>query len=426
MTKYITCVLGLFLILLIAFGGCDDRGRNLPPAVSVPENGVNPENHVFSTSQVEDEPNLLFQIRNPFGILFMETFIPRQSLGEPKPIPTLILLAPENGRDSYYFEHGLFQLAQEMIASGEIQPMMIVCVGNDQTFGGYFYGNSYGAGFYDRVLGPEMVDYLSNFYPWFINSPDKMGIGGIGEGAYGAFRAAIQNPGIYGSITAADGPLDFDGPGGGGGLIPLIDSVRLNEQPNLDPQYFKNSPTAPNNPGFDTASTNPISRMFVGGSIAFSPHDTNLTYSLTFPNPSTISLTVLSRDQISDSTTLMPNIIDQQNYNLHFHLPFDSTFTLYQPTWNRWLANDLERLHNASPTPQPLANVDIWLATTDQARWGFDDMTVSWMRTLRGLGYVVEDYPYEGYEGNPAEGGEYVYDLLRQMLLFHNEAFGGN
>lgn len=419
MFTYTRLAVAALLLVLVVLAGCDDRGRNVPSRPDFVEWEVDPTNRVFSDSTTPVtspmEPELLFQIRNDIAVLEMETYIPPEAFTEP--VPTLVLLAPEGGGDTYYLEHGLLQIVEEMTATGEIQPMIIVMVGNDPTFDGYFYGNSYAAGFYDRVLGDKMIEKLSFLFPSFIADPAKIGIGGIGQGAYGAFRAAIQNPNTYGSISAVDGPLDFDGANGSGGFVPYMQQVVTLQ--GLTPANFRTA--------FDSIATDEPTKLFIGGSLAFSPHDTLLYYTLNLlgdiGEPVTKNITQRFQ-RLSDTATLIRSIIGPDDDNMHFHLPFDGTGNPYTPIWNLWLANDLERLHDNASVSQPLTGVNVWIANSRQAKLNFGDQTASWIETLRDDGYAPEVYNYSGYEGYPATNGKVVYDLIRKMLKFHSESFG--
>lgn len=417
------------LAILVLLSACDDRGRNLPTAddASNSLSGNFPDQHVFS-SDGSVPPQLLTQIRNRFALANMSVYQPEVIYKPGRPVPVLLLLPPEGGDENYYADRGLEQLANDMIASGEIQPMMIVTIENPSIFGGFFYGNSWPAGFYDQVFGYGMLDYLQTKFPGLtlaVSDQQKFGVGGIGQGAYGAFRAAIQNPTEFGSISVLDGPLDFDGATGSGGLIPLMD-LALAEQPTLTDANIRNSTF---NGGFDTSSAYPISQMFVGGSFAFSPHDTALQLTLSTTPQGLIEVTINQRWQITDSASLIDSIISggQGNQNFHFHLPFLPSQTPYDPIWQGfWMPNNLDSLHENSATADPLSGVNMWIMSSTQARWNYHEMTQSWYNTLvNDFGYNTVEYgEYEGYDGNPATEGQYVYDMLRQMLIFHSESFG--
>lgn len=419
--------LSLTLVLSVS---CSDRGTNtsLLDGVEISEGGRLLSTHVFF-----DE--LLLQIRNQFQLLELAAYQPRVSFapiygGQGRPVPLLILLAPQGGDEYFYFNHGLQQLADEMITKGEIQPMAIVCVSNDPVFGGYFYAShepyvdessvvdsvrNPGSGDYDALLGDALIEYIYDSYcPFAINEPDKRGIGGVGQGAYGAFRAALLNPGVFSSISAVDGPLDFDGSDGNGGFQTLFDDV-IAEQGITDGNLSNFDSTAV--PGSD------LTHLFIGGSMVFSPHDTLVTCNITYYPARPPVITVASREVISDVTTLVDHIIREDNFNLDFHLPFDGNGQAYDPIWEGcWLPNNLENI--LAMEGSTLAGVDIWVGTSSEAPLGYHEQTTSWISTLIADGCAVNTFNYTGYAGNPSDGDEYVYDLLREMLIFHSESFG--
>jgi len=381
------------------------------------------------------QPELSLQIRNPQELLLGSAYLPAECFAPVKPVPVLILLAPENGDKFHYFKSGLETIAKEMTISGEIEPMVIFCVSNDQLFGGYFYGNSYPAGNYDNIIGNEMIEYLNNRFPNVIDQASARGIGGVGQGAYGAFRAALKNPGVFSSIAVADGPLDFDGADGASGLMDLFPSVIAEQQSIYTggvPFDFRRD--------FDSAAAAPISMMFIGGALAFSPNDTAVDYTRTidYHNAGTdlddeVVVIVNSRQSIADaslpgggdSTTFIQNVVglESEVRNFDFHLPFDGTGSVYQPIWDMWLANNLETLHDNAGVADPLDGVNMLLITNPHAKWGYDEMTDSWGDFLDAQGYSVERHQYVGTEnvGDPNE--QFLYDIIREMLVFHSRNF---
>ena len=427
MAKYTKLMLLIAVLAVVLIIACSDRGTNSAEDVTLTTGGISSQNHVFF-----DE--LILQIRNDFQLLQMALYIPRVSFprhygGTFRRVPLLVLLPPQGTDRYFFFNHGLKSLADELISSGEIEPMVIACISNDRTFGGYFYaGNSFAAGFYDDLVGDALVEYLNAAYPITLNDPSKRGIGGIGMGAYGAFRAALmQDSVVFTSVSGSDGPLDFDGgPGRGAGLIDLMDTVLLTEQTHLNANNF--------NHAFDSSSTCPVSRMFIGGALAFTPHDTMLDYDTIIrertPNLGDYYVSIIIDDQtrglpsyiITDSVTLIDSIIMEDANNFDFHLPFSFTEKPYAPIWDIWLENNLESLLAAS---NGLDNADIWIGTSPQARYGFHNQTMSWYETLEADAGVETPVlrTYTGYEGNPAEDNEFLYELLREMLIFHSQSF---
>ena len=421
MAKYIKFISLVLIIATVVLSGCTDRGTNIPNKTAIEDWGLTDKNFVFAPPDNVESPQLIFQIQNPYGLMQTSVYMPKIAYpppdGESKPVPLLILLPPQDGDEFFYFEHGLMELADEMIANGEIEPMTICCISNDHVFGGYFYGNSYPAGFYDDIIGSDedyrLINRLYNDlqFPVSMQTSAKRGIGGIGQGAYGAFRACIKHPGMFSSLTAVDGPLDFDGADGNSGLISLMDAA-LNEQGLLGGNIKQ----------FDTSSSWPLSRMFIGGSLAFSPHDTAITYTLTFPTYGAPDVTITSRDTIAEEATLVDSIIKDDNFNFDFHLPFDGNGDVDPVIWGLWMQNNLEDMHD-DVGGSPLANLNIWIGTSPQAGNGFHDMTTSWISFLQSAGYTPDVYTYTGYSGKPALKNEYVYDLLKKMLIFHDNNF---
>ena len=425
MPRYIV-VLSMLLIALLIAVGCDDRGTNITRTDwgDLDQTaGIDPNrNHVF-------QPQLTLQIKNGTELLLGTAYLPAEAFPPTKPVPVLVLLAPEYGDKQYYFRAGLEQLMKEMTASGEIEPMVVYCIGNDPTFGGFWYGQSGPGGKYDDILGDSLIDFLNDFIPAIIDNPSKRGIGGIGQGAYGAFRAAIKHPGLYSSISVADGPLDFDGPSGNGGLMTLFDSAiaeQVAHYTGTDPFDFKAN--------WDSSYTMPTSQMFVGGGFAFSPNDTAITFTREPQSDSlTIRLTITGKESIADSTlvgggdstTFIGNIINNTSpptMDFDFHLPFDADGDVYTPIWDLWMQNNLEDIHDAQGG-RPLDGVNMWVASNPGAKWNYYEMTQSWISFLQGNNYSVEEYEYGSFGDAPIQDDEYLYDLLRKMLKFHSDNF---
>ncbi len=391
--------------------GCSDRGSN---AVSsdFPHGAWLQKDHVFF-----DE--LLFQIGNRFQQMFIRAYTPPSSFPPPEgnleKVPLLILLPPQDGDQFYYFQHGLARVADEMIADGEIQPMEIAVINNARSFGGFFYaGDGPASGNYDTLIGGTLIDFLYQNIPWALRGRENLAIGGVGMGAYGAFRAAMLHPGTFSAVSAVSGPLDFDGSNGSGGFIPYFPTA-LAEQ-GLDASTFKQ---------FDSSGAWHLSRLFIGGAIAFSPHDTAIDDSIRILG-STILRFVTNRYQITDTNTLISDVVTEDNFNFDFHLPFDGTGQVYTPIWNLWLKNNLENIL-ADQGPAALNGTDMYIVSTPEANYGYYEQTQSWIATLTNspYNYNVETKEYTGYSGNPATNDQYMYDLLRGILKFHDRKFRG-
>ncbi|MDH4034275.1 MAG: hypothetical protein OEV80_10805, partial [candidate division Zixibacteria bacterium] len=183
---------------------------------------------------------------------------------------------------------------------------------------------------------------------------------------------------------------------------------------------------------FDSLAAYPLSRMFIGASMAFSPHDTALDYE-TEPHtsPGGFSELLITIDEntrgtagyaILDSTTLISRIITEDVRNFDFHLPFDYAGQPHPPIWNLWLENNLENMM----TGNELDGVDIWIATSPEVHYGYHDQTMSWISTLEGSGYSPTVVEYTGTDENPATTHQYIFELMRDMLKFHSDNFEAN
>ena len=421
--------LAFLFIMALLVAGCSDRGTNVPNTPKedlVGDWGIHPlGNHAFAPpdSSSQYSPQLLFQVRNPDDIQEMTIYIPQVAMpaptGESRPVPLLVLLPPQDADKYFYLDRGLFEVAEELLASGEIEPMVIACLGNDRNFGGYFFGNSHPAGFYDDIIAtPDsmgLVAFLTNLIPAVIDSPDKRGIGGVGMGAYGAYRAILKHPGMFSSISVTDGPLDFNGADGNSGLMDLFDDA-IAEQ-GLTPATFNQ---------YDTSAFWPISRLFIGGALAFSPNDLDVTFNIIKRAGDTQrEIVVLGRTQrvVADSSTFITDIIKEDWGDWDFYLPFDGSGNPHSEIWPLWMDNDLEALLTDAGAGA-LDGVDMWFGSTSDAKWGYYDMTQSWVTTLTNNGYTPTVWQYGGYEGHPATEHQYMYYVIRKMLIFHSENFG--
>ncbi len=468
MLKYLS-VLTCVVTILAVVTGCDDRGTGI---TRTDLGDLNSTAGVAPDRQNTYTPQLSLQLRNPQESLYGTAYLPPEAIPIPPqdPIPLLVLLAPEGGNKWHYFKAGLEELTKELTASGAIQPMLIYCLGNDQSFGGYFYADSDPAGHHDAIIDDDgtcntLIGYLHREVPATIQNASKRGIGGIGQGAYGAFRAVIKHPGLFSSISVADGPLDFDGPDNDPNSCPLkllFDSVLIEQEARylLDPSIdtvvtgtdtsFNTVPFSYHR-DFDSSHTMPISQMFIGGSLAFSPNDTLVDFErridtiqvVVVPPSDTVWVTrasfiVHSTARIADeslpgggdSTTFIsdlirPSDLQTRGFDFDFHLPFDSTGAVYPPIWSRWMANNLDSLYEAAGA-SPLAGVNIWIGSNPHAKWGYHEMTQSWIDFLRAQAdpISIQEYQYCSYTEEPIVEDEYLFDILREMLIFHSDNFG--
>lgn len=382
---------------------------------------------------------LLLQVNNQFQLMPIEVYLPyTHSSGIPNgPIPLLILFPPQGGDHLFYFDHGLEQVANELISDGTIQPMAIACLGNAPILGGVFSsGNSPAAGDYDALVGDSLIGYFDFVYPGFFSSlASKRGIGGFGLGSYNALRAAILNPDDFTSVSITDGPLDFDGATGNEGLFPLFVQA-LNEQGLLGNTNYLTLFDS----GDGTADWR-VSKLLLGGAIAFSPHDTSaVTFTRLIdrapagPGPEDdFVFDSVCTEIITDNATLSTSVFTQTYRTCgggsisfgNMHLPFTINGNIYAPIWNNfWLPNSPDQLLIANP--DALDDTKLWFGTSQQSELNYFSMTQSLISTLKttyNLDDNITEYRYNGTPELPAQSNEYTYDLLKEILIFHNTNF---
>ncbi|HOD67788.1 MAG TPA: alpha/beta hydrolase-fold protein [candidate division Zixibacteria bacterium] len=430
MTRYLLAA--LILVLTLATG-CSDRGDNTGPVYDG-ESGVLTADHMFFQE-------LSTQIRNQGRwMLYLKAWVPKYNEWGPPPnyhpdhpLPLLVLLPPEDADEWYYFHHGLSQVANELMAEGLLEPMAIFVPQNDPVLGGYWWaGSGGGCGNYDTLVGGTLIDHIREnaLGPGAFDTAQCMtAIGGIGTGAYGAVRAALKHPGRFGSISVINGPMDFDGLDGQGGLIPLF-AKAIAEQSGV-PFATK----------WDTSSYNEISRLLTGGAMAFSPHDTLvypvITYTQTGPRvacPDSAKITgtdtwVRTRYKIAGTETLLPDLISAADFSFQVHLPFDRFGRPYsapnEPIWDLWLRNSPDSMiYNAESQGRAFPNTHFWVAySREDDPLGYNVMTRDFAKLLQKYRYDPEIYYFGGYEGNPGWGDEYLTHLLREVLIFHSNCF---
>jgi len=433
----LTVAIALTLLVVIS---CTDRGANNHDTIPPTSGGALIYSHQYNELYTQIGKQQLFH---------NAIYIPDGDVQQ-TPLPLVILLPPQGGDEMYYYNHGLKQLADKLIADGTIIPMAIACIKSDRIFGGYFWSghSGTGSGDYDLIMGTQLLEnYIEKSLGLILaDDPSKCGIGGIGTGAYGAFRAALMNDHKFSSVTVSDGPLDFDGAddaNGNGGWVPMFDSVLI-EQGLMGYTHDPGEPSWTDL--FDSSFVNQLSRIIIGGSIAFSSHDTlciarefytNLGLGAPFDfiplidttdhdttangtDPDTVFTQL--RWQLEDSTTLCTKIIKSDNWDFDFHLPFDSTGQLYAPIWDLWMRNNLESIL-ADTGNTRLDNVDIWIGTSSEQALSYREQTTSWIAHLQSQGFDPEVFEYSGYEGHPATADQYIYELMEQMLIFHSRNF---
>jgi S-formylglutathione hydrolase FrmB len=338
--------------------------------------------------------------------------------------PVLYLLHGYGGNYKYFSTlFDVKNLLDEMIASGEIEPMVVVMPDANNSFGGSFYADSPRdsileaidstiisidslthppvfdttwqvdttwyrgpfAGAFESYIIDELVPYINmNFNV----DPTQCGIAGHSMGGYGAYRLTMDHPTLFGSVSAMSAPVSFRG------LLPLMPSV-------FAENGFSPGDTAGFYSIFPSSQKRLTSMMFAMAS-AFSPHG--------IFNP---------------DTTLFHRVVNTSLF-IGVDLPFgvDGTIdTSLSSLWaTKWLANDITTRFVLGGAAA-FANKPLYLDCGNADDLYLQYQNRAFFQIVQQAGLDIQYTEYAGYTGVPAGHVTFVNDRLREVLKFHDAAF---
>jgi S-formylglutathione hydrolase FrmB len=348
----------------------------------------------------------------------------------------------ESARRKYpvlYFLHGFKQgpedlidiyhigdIADELIAHKEIQPMLIVMTDGSNYFGGSFYTNSIAfiegesgflfGGKYEEFIAQELVAYVDSTYKPYLrcnfNPKGKplfdsvyranRGISGYDMGGYGAFKIALDYDSLFGSVSASNALLLPCGDGATYGILAWKDSIfKENKMQAGDSVRYRLFS--------DSLAYKPLTSLLFAMAAAFSPHpeilgrDTSVTFFTYYKNPNAL-------------------------YARGIDLPIDAKGDTVDLTWNvLWRANDLkDRYLKYLADGKTLFNQKkFYLDWADRHPLpGFKEQCEVFYDLLETKGIEPSGGEYSGYVNYPAGSSNFLYDRIRQILKFHSQNFG--
>lgn len=325
--------------------------------------------------------------------------------------PVVYLLHGFGGDQNYY--RALFSLAalmDDLIGSGEIEPMIVVTPDASTGLGGSFYTNSPDsiAGYGGLSFGGMWEDYISEV----IDTVDAgfhtiafwryRGISGHSMGGYGALRLAMtllqpDSLPMFGSASSMSAPLAFYGG------YPN-DTTFLGFASMLPYVYQENGFTPDDTTVFYSISPgtgkNLTNMMFAMG-VAFTPHD-----------PAN-----------ADTSTAHRFINPVTGVSGRIDLPFTADGELDSLVWQTWLYNDVTTLFRLG-YGDIFDDVDLYLDAGDQDDYLFNLQTRYF--GIYASDVINQDY-YEIYTGTlnqvPANHVNYVGERLRDVMKFHDHSF---
>lgn len=441
----------LALILLLMFSAC--RVRKNPLRMEIDQGGIY---ETFIDTSVYIFGNLL---NEPFGRRVL-TYLP-PGFGEDTTYnyPLLFLLHGFKEKGWFYTHfYNIKTIADQMISSGEIQPMVIVMPDGSGKFGGSFFTNSVTpdgknfAGKYEDYITKELFnkvlyDYgqwmrgvryavtpMDSFYTRLDSIPDldttcydppvcdsikvdttrwlhvidtivvewidtTVTISEDTAFFRRNFGISGQANGGYGALRiATDYPLYY---GSASAMSAPLDFEAFED---LIPAFLDSNGVDQNGHGYyqikpDPKTLDRLSSFFFAMSVAFSPHDlTN-----------------------NDTTYFFRLVASSQKIGVD--LPFDSLGDTVSVIWQRWKNNDLKTRISSIPE-NDLKNLKLYIDCGVDDEFGFDQQAQSFYDALPATVKANTTLEfYSGYTGYPALNNSFIYDRLRKVLKFHSDRF---
>jgi S-formylglutathione hydrolase FrmB len=293
------------------------------------------------------------------------------------------------GNENYYAVASIAKIADRLIASGEIKPIIIVMPDASIQYGGSFYANSTLAGRWENMMSTELVNYIDQTYRTLV-AKESRAIGGHSSGGYGAVRMAMTHPELYNSVSAMDAPLAFKGDCDTCGIRAFFKQY-LDESKITTHEEFMGTDTAANTSRQTLEfRLQPAKLLLYSMAATFSPG---------------------------------PKDVTTKFGNLQITLPFDYRGIVSQPIWDKWLQNDLYGwLDDATYVSnlQTFSN-KIYFETSDHDVNGFNDQTRLFEQKLTAKGIVYAPARYSGYAGYDARSRSFLYDRMEYILKFHDK-----
>ncbi len=441
---------------------CTDRGN--PTFRSDAEEGIATwtRNHFFLETvftQFRDLPTTGINVYTPPGY---------DEKGFSRPYPTLYLLSPFRGDQFFYMHNNLQTVMNRMIASGEIEPMIVVTInGSSNPFGGSFYSNYLTNGLWENLVTYSLVPFIDTQFNTFGNVPsisqpkNLRAISGYEMGGYGAIRSMIAPSPFtqrsdsvnFGSVSAISAPLFFTDNTYG---FPRLFTQALAEWGSYS--------------DIDSSTDAQATSFLIAAAVGFSPEDTLYSFNNTFTAIDSINRiydssvidtvvfidTTITVDTLVDTlvappdtvittdTTIappdtnlvynpptdlifptFPNLFTGEDAILRMYLPFDSTGAPYPLIWDLWKRHDMANVID-SMRPDVLNELsgNILIMSTQQAKFNHFDQDTMFVNKLNSMvppvSTVFEEY--SGYDGFADVGGShYLFEVLPSILKFHSD-----
>jgi S-formylglutathione hydrolase FrmB len=297
------------------------------------------------------------------------------------------------------------QLADRLIEEGQIQPMIIVMPdASSLTVGGSFYTNTTLMGKYEDYVLKELMARIDSSLHTYGNKPGDFwlpdpryrAIGGLGVGAYGALRMAMDYDTTKFAAVSAMSPF--------ASLESFLCRETIDkvfEENGISSNDFTYSSYKTLNPWPDDDHPDKTySQLVFAMAAAFSPRSTT-----------------------GGHTTNFFTLAVKGGTKHGVDLPFDETRNILpgSEVWNKWLLYDVRtKLANDADA---FTDLEIYVECGDHNEFGLLDAARALDQLLSLYGQEHTYIEYRGYPNNPAGHDNFIYDRLEEVLKFHSRNF---
>ncbi len=283
----------------------------------------------------------------------------------------------------------LKKIADQLIAAGLMDSLIIVVIDADMknsvtNLGGTFYGNSLLYGQWIDFILNDIIPHIDTFY--FATDPSRRAIAGLGMGGYGAYRIALESPGMFEAVGALSAPLSFGGTDVAGWLESFLRPAVMTENGNIYDSIKASIP-------FDK------SKMATSWAVAMSG-------------------ALSPRDSGEYQGVMFRPVVYQTVDTFGVALPFDGS-ALVDSIVNKWMANDVEGILDTSLTKQAaFAAMALYFDVGDADELGLESANQSFSNSLNANGISHTFEIYSGYLDHAAGHNDFAYDRLQELFKF--------
>ena len=456
-------VLPIFLVLLffLIFSGCAQRKN--PLQMTIDQGGI------FEIS-IDSATTLGGNVLgDPFGRTLLVYLPPgyRDGVSINYKYPVLILLHGfnENG-SSYDHLYRIKTIADQMISSGEIQPMVIVMPDGSGRFGGSFFTNSVYTN--SSIFAGKYEDYVTSELMHKTLYDFGSGMRGVtlkvnDRDSFYVHIDSVQVP--KDTVCSSDTTIHPPCPSGDSLIIhyqkfPRYDTITVTWKDTTinisDSVLFQQNfgISGHGNGGYGAlriATDYPFT--FGSVSVMSAPLDfasllnlvpafmdsngvnrqTGQGYHQINPDPDILDR--LSSFFFAMAVAFSPHEPSNSDLSTFFKLtpsgkgvdlPFDSLGYTVDAIWkDKWLDADLKtRILRIPSSDTSLKYLKIYIDCGDPGEFGFKDQALAFYNSLPAMIRNNTTLQiYSGYPGYPALENSFIYDRLREVLKFHSDHF---